>query len=169
MKRTLEDRLAIRETVERYGFHLDDKDFDALRSILTEDAVLDFRDHRLDPPRGLSPFVGADEIIRQFREVVVYGADGPFQHIIVSSLVEDVSEDEAVVRSKVLCPMPDQLVIDVEYRDVVVRTPDGWKIKHKTCKRYNPNTAWPGSRLTLNANWLANGAVFEGTDDPTIT
>jgi hypothetical protein len=57
--------------------------------------------------------------------------------MLVSHVIDDVSEDEVVVRSKALLPLPRGSIADILYRDVVVRTPEGWRIKSKSIKRYN--------------------------------
>ena len=101
--------------------------------MFTEDAVIDFRDLSAQPPRGLAPIVGRAEIVRQFRDVLTH----PYQHMLVNHVIEDVSPDEVVVRSKALLPLPGGSVADIVYRDTVVRTPDGWRISAKSTKRYN--------------------------------
>ena len=60
---------------------------------------------------------------------------------MVSHVIDDVSSDEVVVRSKALFPMPGGTIADIMYRDVVVRTPDGWRIRHKSLKRYPADAA----------------------------
>lgn len=131
--RSAEDTLAIVDTVVRYGFVLDDRDWGAFDLVFTVDAVFDFRDLERDPPRGPAPLVGRDEIVRQFRDIYSH----PLQHMLVSHLVDDISDDEVVVRSKGIFPTPGFQFFEGEYRDVVVRTPQGWRIKHKTFKRFD--------------------------------
>jgi hypothetical protein len=150
--RSAEEILAIQDVVVRYGYVIDDRDWDAIDEVLTEDAVIDYRDQRANPPRGLAPLVGRNEIIRHFRDILTH----PYQHIIVNHQIEDVSEDEVIVRSKALCPIPGQMLLDIEYRDVVVRTTDGWRIKHISVKRYNDEPApWLAEQIPL---WRSRGA-----------
>jgi SnoaL-like domain len=156
VRRTVEDRLAIQDVVVRYGYVLDDQAWDALGEVFTDEAVVDFRDHGSNPPRGLAPFVGLDEIRRYFSEILTH----PYQHMVVNHMIEDVSDDEAVVRSKTLCPVPGRMVTDIEYRDVVVRTPAGWRIKEKTTKRYNPEPSpWAVEQFAI---WKERGAQVDG-------
>ncbi len=155
MQRSAEEILAIHDVVVRYGFVVDDRDWERMSEVFTEDAVIDFRDQRADPPRGLTPIIGRDEIVRQFRDVLTH----PFQHMIVARTIDDVSDREVVVRGKALCPVPGA-IIDFEYRDVVVLTDDGWRIKHKSVKRYNTEPApWTVEAAGV---WQARGAIFEG-------
>ena len=154
-KRSAEDILAIQAVVVLYGFLVDDREWDRFDQVFTEDAVVDFRDQSAQPPRGLAPIVGRAEIVRQFRDVLTH----PYQHMLVNHVIEDVSADEVVVRSKALLPMPGGTVADVLYRDTVVRTADGWRISRKATKRYNldPPLAWGMEQAKL---WQSRGAQF---------
>ena len=159
--RTAEDTLAIHELVVRYGFVLDDQDWDGFRQIFTDDAVLDFGGGRgnrhtgSDQPERLAPIVGIEEIIRNLRDVQTH----PYQHILASHLIEDQGPDEVIVRSKALFPIPGQLVLETVYRDLVVRTSSGWRIRHKSVGGYRTDPApWMEQQV---ARWRARGAIFE--------
>jgi hypothetical protein len=47
-------------------------------------------------------------------------------------VLDPVSDDEVVVRSKALFPVSEDGVFEGLYRDVVVRTAAGWRIRHKS-------------------------------------
>lgn len=132
MARTPQDTLEIQELVVRYGFVVDDREWDGFGDILTEDAVIDLRDHDVDPPAGLGPYTGLDEITHHYRDVLTH----PSQHMLVNHVIDDVSDDEVVVRSKALVLLPEQKAARLVYRDVVVRTPKGWRIRQKNVKLY---------------------------------
>ena len=100
MKRSAEEILEIQAVVVLYGFLIDDREWDRFEEVFTEDAVVDFRDHSSQPPAGLAPIAGRAEIIRQFRDVLTH----PYQHMLVNHVIEDVSPDEVLVRSKALLP-----------------------------------------------------------------
>ena len=153
--RSAEDTLAIQAVVVLYGFLVDDREWDRFDQVFTSDAVVDFRDLSAEPPRGLAPIVGRAEIVRQFRDVLTH----PYQHMLVNHVIEDVSPDEVVVRSKALLPLPGGSVADIVYRDVVIRTPDGWRISGKTTKRYNfdPPAVWGAEQARI---WASRGAQF---------
>jgi len=123
--------------------------------VFTEDAVVDFRDQSASPPTGLAPIAGRSEIVRMFRDVLTH----PYQHMLVNHVIEDVSPDQVLVRSKALLPMPGGSVADIMYRDTVVRTADGWRISRKEIKRYNfdPPAAWGIEQAKI---WHARGARF---------
>ncbi|MBP2367732.1 nuclear transport factor 2 family protein [Pseudonocardia parietis] len=132
MARTPQDTLEIHELVVRYGFVVDDREWDGFGDILTEDAVIDLRDHDVDPPVGLGPYTGLDEITHHYRDVLTH----PSQHMLVNHVIDDISDDEVVVRSKALVLLPEQRTAGLVYRDVVVRTPKGWRIRQKNVKLY---------------------------------
>ena len=130
--RTPQDTLEIQELVVRYGFVVDDREWDGLGEIFTEDAVVDLRDHDVDPPAGLGPYSGLEEITHHYRDVLTH----PRQHMLVNHVIDDVSDDEVVVRSKALVALSGQRFADLLYRDVVVRTERGWRIRRKTVSLY---------------------------------
>jgi hypothetical protein len=154
-KRSAEDILAIQAVVVLYGFVLDDREWDRFDQVFTQDAVVDFRDQSASPPTGLAPIVGRAEIVRMFRDVLTH----PYQHMLVNQVIEDVTADEVIVRSKALLPMPGGSVADIMYRDTVRRTADGWRISHKAIKRYNldPPAPWGIEQAKI---WHARGARF---------
>lgn len=154
-KRPAGEILDIQAVVVLYGFLVDDREWDRFDEVFTEDAVVDFRDQSSRPPAGLAPIAGRAEIVRQFRDVLTH----PYQHMLVSQVIEDVSPDEVVVRSKALLPSPGGTVADIMYRDTVVRVPDGWRIARKEIRRYNldPPSDWGREQARI---WLSRGARF---------
>ena len=125
---TAEDRLDIHDVLTRYGFVVDDRDWAGFASVFTPDAVIDFGGGDEAAKSGLAPIVGVEEIVRQYRDVLTH----PLQHVIVNHVMDPVSADEVVVCSKALFPVPEDGIFEGLYRDVVVRTPEGWRIKHKS-------------------------------------
>jgi SnoaL-like domain len=117
--RSAADVLAIHDVVVRYGYVIDDRAWDRIDEVFTDDAVVDCRDQGTNPPSGLAPIVGRDEIVRHFRDVLTH----PYQHMILNHQIVDVSEDEVIVRSKALCPMPGRVMVDLEYRDTSSSAP----------------------------------------------
>lgn len=129
----VEDVLSIHAVVEKYGFLIDDRAFDRLGEVFTDDARVDYRDQRADPPSGNGPFVGLVEIERQMHIL-----EHPVQHMLVSHLIDSASDGEVVIRSKALVPLHSGAIADIEYRDVVVRTPAGWRIRDKSIRSHRP-------------------------------
>jgi hypothetical protein len=120
------DRLEIEELLVRYCYAVDDRDWEAYRSIFTPDAVLD------DTVTG-GIRSGVEEHVaylqRALSKILIS------QHAI-STILIDIRSDEARARLHCSCPM----VVDLGegkrhvffqglwYRDRVVRTPEGWRI-----------------------------------------
>ena len=154
-RRSAEDTLAILDVVGRYGFVVDDRDWDGFAQVFTDDAVFDSRDHDSDPPRGFAPITGRQAIVEAFRDLYVH----PTQHMVVTSIIEDVSADEVIVRSKGIFPIPDFQFFEGVYTDVVVRTDSGWRIRHKTFKRLGQG-ATPWMRDS-GREALRRGAILE--------
>ena len=120
-----EDVLAIQAVIVKYGFLIDDREFDRLGEVFTEDAVVDYR------PSGTGPYAGLAEIGQAMRTL-----SHPVQHMLVSHIIDGVSGDEVVTRSKALIPLRDGGIADIAYRDVLVRTQAGWRIKDKSIRSY---------------------------------
>jgi hypothetical protein len=120
-----EDVLAIQSVIVKYGFLIDDREFDRLGEVFTEDAVVDYR------PNGEGPFAGLAEIGRAMRTL-----QHPVQHMLVSHIIDSASDDEVVTRTKALVPLHNGAIADIAYRDVLVRTPAGWRIKDKSVRSY---------------------------------
>lgn len=120
-----DDVLAIQAVIVKYGFLIDDREFDRLSEVFTDDAVVDYR------PSGTGPYAGLAEIDQAMRTL-----QHPVQHMLVSHIIDNVSGDEVVTRTKALVPLHDGGIADIAYRDVLVRTPSGWRIKDKSIRSY---------------------------------
>ena len=122
---SVEDVLAIQSVIVKYGFLIDDREFGRLGEVFTEDAVVDYR------PNSEGPFAGLAEIDRAMRTL-----HHPVQHMLVSHIIDSASGDEVVTRTKALIPLQNGAIADIAYRDVLVRTPAGWRIKDKSVRSY---------------------------------
>jgi ketosteroid isomerase-like protein len=72
--RRLEDKDAIRELVARYGFHVDNRDIDALRKLFTDDASVKSKD-------GKHASEGIDQVMAQYHtRFSVLGPTNHFTH-----------------------------------------------------------------------------------------
>ena len=85
-RRSAEDTLAILDVVGRYGFVVDDRDWDGFEQVFTDDAVFDSRDHDRDPPRGFARSRGVKKSSRHSGTCT----STPLQHMIVTSVIDDV-------------------------------------------------------------------------------
>ncbi len=109
----LADRLALHELPGRYGDLIDDRDWDGLSQIFVDEATFEIPDEVLD---GL-------EAIREFMR----GAKHPRTHLM-TNVVVDETDDGVILRSRLIGMRRDGRFISGRYRDVVVKTDDGWRI-----------------------------------------
>jgi 3-phenylpropionate/cinnamic acid dioxygenase small subunit len=109
----LADRLELHELPGRYGDVIDDRDWDALPQIFVDDATFAIPDRTL---------VGL-EAIREFMR----GARHPRTHLM-TNVVVDETDNGVILRSRLIGMRRDGRFISGRYRDVVVKTADGWRI-----------------------------------------
>lgn len=124
---TLLDDREITRLCYRYGAALDGRDWAALRTCFTDDAVAEYE--------GLGEFAGYAAI-----ESVCQGALGPLdrsQHLI-GNVTAEVDGDSATAQCyfqaqhvRTGTPGGDLHVIAGRYVDRLVRTPDGWRFARR--------------------------------------
>jgi len=122
------DRLELHELPGRYGDAIDDRDWDRLDRIFTDDAVFDLTD--LGAPR----LVGLDEIKRFMDE----DAQHPRTHLMTNIYADD-TPDGVTLSFRIVALMPEHRVFTASYYDDVVKTDAGWRVKHRviTARRRN--------------------------------
>lgn len=125
----ISDRLEIQDLLVRYSHAVDSRDWDAFEQVFTDDAVIDYTE--MGGPRG-----GVKET-RAFLESAM-PMFSSFQHMIANTVLE---LDGDTARARTICHNP--MVLDrgegqthvffcgLWYRDVLVRTPEGWRIKDR--------------------------------------
>ena len=109
----LADRLELQELPGRYGDLIDDRDWDGLSQVFVDEATFEIPDEVLD---GL-------EAIREFMR----GAKHPRTHLMTNVAVDETDEG-VILRSRLIGMRRDGRFISGRYRDVVVKTDDGWRI-----------------------------------------
>jgi ketosteroid isomerase-like protein len=120
------DGLAIRAAVQQYARAIDAFDWDALAAVFTIDAVARYHQH--------PPVVGNGEIANFLRERV--GPSTWHQHFIS---ITDVQRDgdrartnSAFIAHSINPTRPGKIRLTLgSYADVLVRTPDGWRIAER--------------------------------------
>lgn len=123
------DKSAIQELLVRYAYAVDFRDWQSYDQVFTKDALIDYT--AFDGPRG------SVETAREFLKKAL----APFassQHSMSTVLI-DLKGDTAFVRSICYCPMVLKLdnqkthvfICGLWYRDIIVRTAEGWKIKER--------------------------------------
>jgi SnoaL-like domain len=128
-QKEISDRLEIQELLIRYSHAVDTRDWDAFERVFTDDAVIDYTE--MGGPRG-----GVKET-RAFLESVM-PTFASYQHMLGNTVLE-FDGDRA--RARTICYNP--MVLDrgegenhvflcgLWYRDLLVSTPEGWRIKDR--------------------------------------
>ncbi|MEM7323249.1 MAG: nuclear transport factor 2 family protein [Actinomycetota bacterium] len=114
------DRLELHELPGRYGDAIDDRDWDRLDRIFTEDAVFDLTD--LGAPRleGLAA-------IKRFMDV---DAQHPRTHTMTNIYVDETDEG-VLLNFRIVALLPEGRVGTASYYDRVVKTEAGWRVEHR--------------------------------------
>ena len=127
---TTEDRLELTGLPGRYGNAMDDRDWDALRSIFTQDAVFVVLPSR-------TRMEGLDGIVTYMDTVAVH----PLSHLTMNTAI-DIHGGDVLMRFRALLPVADtdgragpSRVAFGFYYDKVVKTSDGWRVKDRLFTR----------------------------------
>ena len=126
----ISDRLEINELLVRYSHAIDTRDWDALERVFTPDAVIDYTE--MGGTRGNMAET------RAFLEKAMPNFQS-FQHLIANAVLDFDGPD--LVHARTMChnPMvigrPDgqthTFFCGLWYRDTIVRTAQGWRIKDR--------------------------------------
>ncbi len=125
----ISDRLEIQELLIRYSHAVDTQDWDAFERVFCDDAVIDYTE--MGGPRG-----GVRET-RAFLESTMPNFSS-YQHMVANTVLE-IEGDTARARTICFNPMvlgreggePHVFFCGLWYRDVLARTPEGWRIKDR--------------------------------------
>ncbi len=130
----LEDRLAINQVLDTYARGIDDRDWDLVNSVFTDEAFLDYT--AFGGPKG-----PCDDVIAWVQDMLTSFVMS--QHLITNRLIT-IDGDDAVSSAELLAIMgmpgkePGKMSMmhtGGQYNDRLVRTSDGWKIAKRTCDR----------------------------------
>jgi ketosteroid isomerase-like protein len=125
----LVDRREIDDVLYRYAQSLDSHDWDRLRTVFTQDAVADFLELG-----GVNE--GIDAIVGLISGVLS-GLDAS-QHLIgcpLATVDGDTATASCYLQAQHVfrgAPGGDHYLVGGTYVDQLVRTPEGWRIKHRT-------------------------------------
>jgi ketosteroid isomerase-like protein len=143
----LADKQAITDVVHRYGYALDGRDYDLLRTCFLPDVVGYYGG---DPLRG---YEAVEQLCRNTLEPMSVS-----QHLIGNVFVtvdgDDATSTCYLHAQHVLPDTPggDQFIFAGRYLDKLVRTPDGWRIAERT----------------LEAMWSSGNAAVLGRPAATL-
>jgi 3-phenylpropionate/cinnamic acid dioxygenase small subunit len=116
-----DDTIALHELVYRYAHIVDDRRYDDLREIFTDDVELDTSAFGNEPMRGIDPVIASYADARH-----------PVAHHVGTPVVSTDPDGTVRVRSKVLSLLAGGLCGSGTYDDVAVKTPEGWRIAKRT-------------------------------------
>ncbi len=114
------DRLELHELPGRYGDAIDDRDWDRLDQIFTEDAVFDLTDLGVPLLEGLPR-------IKAFMDTE---AQHPRTHTMTNIYVDEV-DGGVKLNFRIVALLGEGRVGTASYYDDVVKTPDGWRVQHR--------------------------------------
>ncbi|EKF21757.1 snoaL-like domain protein [Mycolicibacterium hassiacum DSM 44199] len=129
-----DDKLAIHALISLYGHIIDDREFSRVHELFTEDAVYDVSDF------NAGVYTGRRAIAQMWRD-----AEGrhPLAHHATNVVVSEDDDGTVRVLSKGIGVLDDGRVGSAVHRDVVVRTPAGWRIAHRVAIRRAPDRIPP--------------------------
>lgn len=118
------DLIDIQMMLGLYGHILDERDWDALDQVFTEDIVFDASDSDLGVMRGIAAIVDA------WKEPF----DGhPLGHYMTNVVITEDADGTVRARSKHLGTRVGTITL-MTYTDVVRRTPAGWRLAERVAK-----------------------------------
>ena len=112
----LADHLELLELPGRYGDLIDDRDWDGLSQIFLDDATFEIPGEVLEGLEGIRAFMKQSNHPRMHAMTNVYVDDTPGQ------------PGRAVLRFRIVGMRRDGRIMSGRYRDVVVKTADGWRV-----------------------------------------
>ena len=124
----MSDRFEIQDLIHAYCHAIDRRDWDALDDIFTADAQIDYTE--AGGAKGDLPSIKAylDKALAKF---------SGFQHMIATTELK-LDGDTATARSVLFNPiimdqdgLPHVMFVGMWYRDTLVRTEKGWRIRKK--------------------------------------
>ena len=133
-----QDIIEIQQVQALYGHAVDWPDQSLLRRVFAQDAIFDGR------PSG-----GEKEYYRGLDAISAWFGLGKPPHPLVHNMMNVwVYEEGGQVRVKakwLVRALQDGVIYMGDYDDVMVRTPDGWRIQHRIVTTRDPGSAY-GSR-----------------------
>lgn len=121
---TAEDRLAIQDVIALHGHVADDRDWDRLDELFTDDVVLDLEDFGYGTLHGLAAL----------RDLSLASQDDqgqPLGHHVTNIIITGRDGETAKARSKALAVMPDGRSGTAVYEDTLRQGRHGWRISHR--------------------------------------
>jgi 3-phenylpropionate/cinnamic acid dioxygenase small subunit len=115
------DRIEIIELMARYGNIIDEREFSRTGEVFTPDAAYDVTDFEFGIVRGVEAIV----------ELWTNTATHPLAHHITNVEIRPNADGTVRVYSKIIAVGHKGRVGSGTYRDIVVKTADGWRIAER--------------------------------------
>ncbi len=133
-----EDIVEIQQVQALYGHAVDWRDQSLLPKVFTQDAVFDGR-----------PSAGEQEYYEGLDAISAWFGLGKPPHPLVHNMMNVwVYEQDGEVRVKakwLVRALQDGQIYMGDYDDLMVRTPDGWRIKHRLVTTRDPGATYGAS------------------------
>lgn len=113
-----EDTLAIQALLADYGHVVDDHDWDRAHEVFAEDFVFERGDGRPD-------LHGIADVVATFKGRNMYA------HVTTNTTISEDDDGTVRAHSKFLGFPNEGRPVTGDYRDVVVRTPQGWRLQRR--------------------------------------
>ena len=117
------DRTAITDLIHLHGHLVDGGELERAGELFTSDITYDVADFGLGTLSGRAALHDA---------ALAVGDANPVGHHVTNVVITPIDGRSARARSKGIGVMADGTVGSAVYDDVVTRTPDGWRISHRT-------------------------------------
>ena len=126
----ISDRLEIQDLLTRYCYAIDDADFDALDTVFTPYAMIDYTE--------TGGAKGTLAEIKRWLPIALAAAIPKYQHMIATTQLKldgDRATSRTILFNPLVYPRPDGteqvFFIGLWYRDELVRTAEGWRISSR--------------------------------------
>lgn len=121
---TAEDRLAIQEVIALHGHVADDRDWDRLGDLFTDDVVLDLEDFGYGTLHGL-------QAIKDLSRASQDDKTQPLGHHATNVIIIGQDSEGVRARSKALAVAAEGTAGTAVYEDLFQRGANGWRISRR--------------------------------------
>ena len=125
---TADDQLAIHQLISLYGHIIDERQFSRSHELFTHDVCYDVTDFKA------GVHVGVDAIVDLWKASNRH----PLAHHATNIVVTQDADGTTRVVSKGIGVLPDGKVGSTIYKDIVVKTNQGWRIKDRIALLRHP-------------------------------
>lgn len=115
------DHIEIREVLADYGHVVDDHDWDRAEDVFTPDVVFDSNN-------GEMVLNGISDIVATFKGRNMYA------HVTTNTTLRENDDGTVSAHSKFIGFPNEGQPVTGDYRDQLVRTPAGWRLKHRSAE-----------------------------------